>query len=431
MSRQAFILLFLTSLVTVRSALLAGQPPNVIIILTDDLGWADLSSYGARRIDTPQLDRMAAEGVRFTDYYAPTPVCSPSRAALLTGRYPFRTDISRVLHPNSKKGLKSSELTLAEAFQASGYRTGLFGKWHLGDRYRFLPLQSGFDEYFGIPYSNDMRPLLFLRGNSIVTDEIPIQSHLTRMYTASAVDFIERHRSEPFLLMISHSMPHYPIAVSGVWEGSSRDGVYGDVVQELDWSVGEILSTLRKLGLDQNTAVFFTSDNGSWRPRSNGKLRGAKASTWEGGIRVPFIARFPGVFKSNEVVSVPAMLFDLYPTCLDLAGVEIPDNIVIDGRSLLGLLEESPPPGDYRRDGDPLFFFNRGNLHAARAGRWKLHVARRSFLRKSHSIVYELYDLRTDPGETRNVADMHPKIVHSLIAIEESFRDQNSLTPVE
>lgn len=400
------------------AAPLDASVPNIVIILADDLGYADLGSYGAERIRTPRLDRMAAEGVRFTDFYAAAPVCSPSRAALLTGRYPIRSGVTRVLTPSSTGGLPAEELTLPELLREHGYATGIVGKWHLGHTRPFLPLQHGFDEFFGMPYSNDMKPLRLLEGNRLRRGDIPADATLTGRYTKQAVEFIRRHAAEPFFLYLAHSMPHYPVDAAARWRGSSRDGIYGDAVQELDWSVGRILDTLQQYGLDRRTAVFFTSDNGSWRGCSNCPFRGKKASTWEGGMRVPMVARYPGVFQAGTVIGRPAAGFDLFSTALDLAGVPSPRDRTIDGRSLLPWLQ---PPGDRPPAAPllerPLFYYRQASLQAVRLGKWKLHVARDGWWEWIRGMEPELYDLAQDPGETTNLANDNPKIVGRLLDV--------------
>ncbi len=404
---------------------LFAAPPNIVIILADDLGYGDLGSYGARWIRTPQLDRMARQGVRFTNFYAPAPVCSPSRAALLTGRYPIRTGITRVLKPSSEFGLPAEEVTLAELLRQHGYRTGIIGKWHLGDRAPFLPLQHGFDEFFGMPYSNDMKPLRFLEGNRILQRETPADPLLTRRYTERAVDFIRRHAGVPFFLYLPHSMPHYPIDATAAWKGTSRDGIYGDVVQELDWSVGKVLDALRESGVERETAVFFTSDNGSWRQSSSHGLRGKKGSTWEGGMRVPLLVRFPGIFPEGRIADAPVMGFDLFTTVLELAGIDPPVDRIVDGLSLAPLLTDAMArPSDTDFSNRPLFFYRDESVLAVRLGKWKLHVARHSRWSGLRKIEPELFDLDTDPSESTDLAPEHPEIVQQLQRAIENHRSR-------
>jgi uncharacterized sulfatase len=302
----------------------------------------------------------------------------------------------------------------------AGYRTGLIGKWNLGDAPEYLPLQHGFDEFQGIPYSNNMHPLYFMEGNQKLKSPEPIPAHMTSRFTEQARDFIQRHREVPFFLLLAHPMPHYPIDSAGTWRGSSRDGRYGDVVQELDWSVGQIVACLENLGLADDSVLFFTSDNGSWRGRSNRPLRGKKRTGWEGGFRVPLIAWAPGRFQSGTVTDRPSMMFDLYSTSLRLAGVEPPSDLAIDGKSLLPLMDGSPSgPGD-RAPLDALFFFRYGQINAVRAGRWKLHVGRTSPLFGRRGIG-ELYDLTEDLKEQINLANRRPGVVEHLTHEIESF----------
>lgn len=345
----------------------AAAPPNIIIIYADDLGWGDLGCYGHPSIRTPQLDRMATEGLRFTDFYSAAEVCTPSRAALLTGRYPVRngmcSDSRRVLFPNSRGGLPAGEITIARALKTRGYATACVGKWHLGHRPEFLPTRHGFDSYFGIPYSNDMDrdaavgpkgreaflapkseywkpPVL---RNEAEIERGPDQTQLTRRYTEEAQKFIRERRGGPFFLYLAHNMPHVPLFASERFKGRSPRGLYGDVVEELDWSVGEILETLRREKLEQNTLVFFSSDNGPWlifnqHGGSAGLLREGKGSTWEGGMRVPGIAWWPGKIAPGGVHRGIASTMDLFTTSLRLAGADVPADRVIDGLDLRPVL---------------------------------------------------------------------------------------------
>ncbi len=390
----------------------AAETPNVVLIVADDLGYGDLGSYGARNVETPHLDRLAREGVRFTQAYSASPVCSPSRAALLTGRYPIRTGVTRVFTPRAAKGLPPRELTLAELLRRQGYRTGIVGKWHLGSRKPYLPLQQGFDEYFGMPYSNDMKPLRYLEGNEVVRGDIPSSALLTRRYTERAVEFIRSHAEERFFLYMPHSMPHYPIDAGADWKGTSRDGIYGDVIQELDWSVGELLRALRQAGIEDRTAIFFTSDNGSWRRASNGGLRGKKGSTWEGGMRVPLLIRYPDRVEGGRRVEEPVMGFDLFTTIVSLAGARLPRDRPIDGVDLLPLLADGGETSRFRQR--PVLYYWREIPQAIRRGRWKLHRARRNLLGKSRPLMVELYDLESDPGESVDLAESHPEVAEEL-----------------
>ncbi len=335
------------------------RPPNFVIIFTDDQGYGDVGVYGATSFRTPNLDRMAAEGVRFTDFYVAAPVCTPSRAALLTGSHPVRVGLGhRVLFPYSDTGLHSDEITIAEILKERGYATGIIGKWHLGHHRKFLPTSQGFDHYFGIPYSNDMGnhnyrrekmispPLPILRNEARV-EQHPDQAQLTRRYTREAVRFIRDHKDEPFFLYLPHSMPHRPLAASARFQGRSALGLYGDVIEEIDWSVGEVLEALREAGIDEHTLVIFTTDNGAtiqpwprrgYRSGSNGPLRGGKNTTWEGGMRVPCIMRWPGKIPAGRVQTELATAMDFLPTAANLAGAAMPTDRVLDGKDIWPLM---------------------------------------------------------------------------------------------
>ncbi|MBZ0258000.1 sulfatase, partial [bacterium] len=304
------------------------QLPNVVIIYTDDQGWADIGVNGAEGFETPCLDRMAAEGVRFTDFYVAQPVCGASRTALLTGCYPNRVGIYGAPGPGSKIGINENEMLISELLKQKDYATAIFGKWHLGDHQKFLPLQHGFDEYYGLPYSNDMWPfhpetdhfpkLPLFEGNEIIKYN-PDQTQLTRDYTFRAMKFIEKNQHRPFFLYLAHNMPHVPLHVSDTFRGKSKRGLYGDVIMEIDWSVGRVMSSLRRFGLTENTLVIFASDNGPWisygdHAGSAGPLREAKGTTWDGGVRTPCLMRWPGTLPAGQVCSEPAMTIDILPT---------------------------------------------------------------------------------------------------------------------
>jgi arylsulfatase A-like enzyme len=423
-----------------------GQPrkrPNFIFILADDLGYGDLGCYGASGYATPHLDRMAAEGARFTNYYAPACVCTPTRSAIMTGCYPMRVGLGhRVLFPYSTTGLHPEEITVAETLRGAGYRTGCIGKWHLGHLPKFLPRRQGFDFYFGVPYSNDMHqagyeqlsfkaPPLPLYRNDDVIERGPDQSLLTRRYTEQAIEFIRASREQPFFLYLAHNMPHTPIYPSDKFAGTTRHGRYGDVVSELDWGVGEILAELRRLNLDPNTLVMFASDNGGvvwegtdgrgYRSSSSGPLRGAKATTWEGGVRSPFIARWPEriprALTSNEIASG----MDILPTLAGLAGAPVPAGRMIDGKDMWPLL--SGASGARSAYESFYYFTNDAALAAVRSGRWKLHVSVPERFQASGDKAPLLYDLESDPGESRNIAREHPDIVRRLQAIAAKARE--------
>lgn len=423
----------------------ADRPPNVVLILTDDQGYADVGCYGAKGFETPSLDRMAKEGVRFTDFYVAQAVCSASRAALLTGCYPNRIGILFALEPADRHGLSADEKTLAEVLKPRGYATAIYGKWHLGHRPPFLPTRHGFDDYFGLPYANNMSPkhptdpypdLPLIEGEKAIAYN-PDQTQLTTWYTERAVKFIEKNKDRPFFLYVAHSMPHVPLYVSDKFKGKSKQGLYGDVIMEIDWSVGEILAALKKHGLDEQTLVMFTSDNGPWlsygnHAGSSGPLREGKMTTWEGGLREPFLARWPGRIPAGTVCREPAMTIDILPTLAKLAGAELP-KLPIDGLDIWPLLSGQPGA---KCPHEALYFYWNRELQAVRAGRWKLHfrhpyitLAGRPAGKDGRPVPYvltetprALFDLENDPGETTNLADRNPDVVRRLEALADKAR---------
>jgi len=394
-----------------------GKTPNIIIIYCDDLGYGDLGCYGSS-ISTPNVDRLAAEGMRFTQFYSANPVCSPSRAALLTGRYPTRVGVPRVLFPTDKTGLPDDETTIAHMLKAQGYKTLCVGKWHLGHLPPFLPTSRGFDEYFGIPYSNDMTPRPLMH-NLDVLEEPAVLETLTPRYTDQALKFIERSKGSPFFLYMAHTYPHIPLAASDRFRGKSAQGLYGDVVEEIDWSVGRILEALKTHGLDQDTLVVFSSDNGPWYQGSPGKLRGRKGSTYEGGVREPFIARFPGHIPPGTVCRGVAGTIDILPTIARLCDATLPGK-PLDGIDIGPLLSGRSAS----LDREALLYFDGWNVQCARWGRWKLHFMRYNSPpyvpappdgRMNLPLpVPELYDLDADPDESYDVAPENPKIVAEI-----------------
>lgn len=451
MLRHLFIPLILFTLFS------CGQPevqsperPNVIIIFTDDQGYQDLGSYGSPNIRTPHLDQMASEGVRFTDFYAAQAVCTASRAALLTGCYPNRLGISGALMPDSKIGLNLLETTMAEMLKSNGYNTAVFGKWHLGDSPEFMPLNQGFDEYFGIPYSNDMWPLhpqqgpifnfgpLPLYENETVIDTLTDQSLLTTQITEHSIDFIERNKSNPFFLYVAHPQPHVPLFVSDKFKGKSERGLYGDVIMEIDWSVGQILATLKANNLDENTIVIFTSDNGPWLSYGDHSgsalpLREGKGTALEGGQREPCIIRYPGQLPAGKVVKAPFMSIDILPTIASLTGSSLPDK-PIDGKNAwplwAGQSAESPQEAYY-------FYYHQNELHGVRYKQWKMYFPHRYRTlngrpggKEGIPVNYEyltfddiaLYNLEADISETTNVADKHPEVVATIKALADGIR---------
>ena len=396
----------------------AQRPPNIILIYVDDLGYGDLGCYGSS-IPTPEVDRLAKEGVRFSDFYSASPVCSPSRAALLTGRYPTRVNVPRVLFPRDTTGLPRDELTIAELLKRRQYRTMCIGKWHLGHQRDYLPTRRGFDHYFGIPYSNDMTPCILMRDEKIIEDPAK-QETLTQRYTEEAIQFIKRSKDQPFFLYLPHTFVHIPLYASARFRGRSPLGLYGDALQEIDWSVGEIRRTLEQEGLEENTLVLFSSDNGPWYQGSTGGLRGRKGTTWEGGMRVPFIAWWPGRIPASGVCRQVATTMDLLPTIVRLTGAPMPAK-KLDGIDIWPLLS-----GQRRSLQRDLFlYFDHWHVQCARWGRWKIHIARYNAyaygpVPPGGKVNYplakpELYDLLLDPSESYDVADEHPEIVQRMV----------------
>ncbi|MBP7141645.1 MAG: sulfatase [Opitutaceae bacterium] len=441
------------SLLLVALSILSSVPdslaraPNIIIILTDDMGYGDLGCYGSPSIRTPNLDRMAADGLRFTDFYSAAEVCTPSRAGLLTGRYPIRSGMAgkrRVLFPDSPGGLPQEEITIASALKQRGYATAHLGKWHLGIHPGGRPGDHGFDYSFGLPYSNDMdlRPemprtssrssnppedgwMVPLMLNGKVYEKPADQTTLTRRYTEEAVKFIRTHKASPFFLYFAHTFPHVPLFASPAFKGKSRRGIYGDTVEEIDWSVGQVMAALRVEGLAENTLVFFTSDNGPWltmqqQGGSAGPLRDGKGSTWEGGMRVPGIAWWPGRIAPG-ITGEPANGMDLFSTALALGGASVPSDREIDGRDLSSLLFRGETLSER-----PFFYYRGDKLFACRLGNYKAHFLTQTGYGKAKAETHEpplLFDLGTDPGESFNIAAEHPDILKRIReAVEEQQR---------
>ncbi len=449
MKRKKFLLLRFLSVVLACGAVSAAPKPNVILIFADDLGYGDLGCYGAEKIRTPHLDRMAAEGVRFTDFYVAAEVCTPSRAALLTGRYPLRSgmcgNVERVLFPNSKGGLPPGEITIAEALRGSGYATMHIGKWHLGIHEGSRPLDQGFEHSFGLPYSNDMdaKPGLPKGSTSSATPpadgwNVPLmrdgkiieqpadQTTLTKRYTEEAVKFIGDHKTQPFFLYLAHTFPHVPLFASADFKGKSKAGIYGDTVEELDWSVGQILEALRKENLQENTLVVFTSDNGPWlimgeQGGSAGPLRDGKGSTWDGGMRVPCLAWMPGRIKPS-VSSQLVQAMDWFPTALSMAGVKLPDGVALDGINLSPHLLESLTLPER-----PYFFYRGPQLFACRIGPWKAHFVTQGGYGSQPKKPHEpplLYHLGDDPAESKDVAAQHPEVLKKIQQAVQTHQSQ-------
>lgn len=434
----------------------AELKPNFVIILADDLGYNDLGSFGSPHIKTPHLDKLAADGARFTDWYA-APACTPSRAALLTGCYPARVGFgdnlgsvggrkspSSVLHPQSPYGLNAEEHTLPEVLKTAGYATGMVGKWHLGDAPEFNPTLHGFDFFFGMPYSNDMKPYYYLRGTERLPDA-PDNDLITQTITREAVGFIGKHKDAPFLLYMAHAMPHTPLGASPGFKGKSPRGLYGDAVQEVDWSVGEIVKAVGAIGATDRTLIVFLSDNGPWLIRGeNGgsatPLRNGKGSTYDGGIRVPCVMSWPGTVPAGTVCKQVATNMDVLPTLASLAGAELPATPAIDGKNITALLKD--PEGAESPTGAFYYYFG-NQLHGVRSGKWKLrlennlkneNIYRREpeDLLKSIKMPAALYNLEDDPGEQKDVMRNHPQVVKRLRQAAEQARTDlgDSLTSV-
>jgi arylsulfatase A len=443
----SFCLSTLSLTVQVSCLVAAERPPNFVLIFCDDLGYADIGPFGAQGYATPNLDRMAAEGMKLTDFHSAAAVCSASRAALMTGCYPQRVSILGALGPGAKVGINENEILLPELLKARGYATAIFGKWHLGDNPRFLPTRHGFDRYFGLPYSNDMwpnhptngknyPPLPLIDGETTV-QTMPDQSQLTTWYTEHAVQFIAENKDRPFFLYLPHSMPHVPLHVSDKFKGKTERGLFGDVIAEIDWSVGQILASLQQHGLDDNTLVFFTSDNGPWLSYGNhagsaGPLREGKGTTWDGGHLEPTLARWPGKIPSGSVCRELTSTIDILPTFAKLAGGETPQDRIIDGRDVWPLL--SGQPGAKTPHEAFYYYWNLG-LEAVRSGPWKLHLPHeyrtlagepgkdgRPGPYKQAKIELALYNLTDDVGEKTNVAADHADVVNQLLAIAEQAR---------
>ena len=437
------------------------NPPNVILILMDDMGYGDLECYGGSPYHTPNLNRLAAAGMRFTNFYAAQATCSASRAAFLTGCYPNRIGINGAFAPTSQIALNPNEETIASLLKTKGYKTGMFGKWHLGQKSPFLPPSYGFDEFVGLPYSHDYWPvnydgtpldtttprgkwpvLRLIEGNTpgktITT--LDDASTLTTLYTEKAVDFIKKNKSNRFFLYLAHPMPHVPLAVSSKYKGKSNAGLFGDVMEEIDWSVAQIMNALDANGLTKNTIVIFTSDNGPWLTYGNhagntGGLREGKGTAWEGGVRVPFIIRWPDQIKAGTICNNIVASMDLLPTIMNACGAKQPAKR-IDGVNILALLKQTPNANP--RD-EFVYYYDRCSLKGVRKGQWVLTFPCVSQTYKktsaisndgwpgkyaSDSVRLALYDLRTDPGETLDVKEKYPEVVRQLTLIADRYRNE-------
>lgn len=453
-------LILFVSLLFLNSCNRAGAPsseehlPNVLIILTDDLGYGDISCYGQDQYKTPNIDFLAANGVSCTDFYVPTPYCAPSRATLLTGRFPLRHGMIKNPTPDAginDIGIPSSEITLGEVFQKAGYATKCIGKWHMGHKEEFFPVNHGFDEYFGILYSNDMRPVQLIENRDTV--EYPVdQNFLTQRYTDQAIDFIKRNKDGSFFLHLCHAMPHKPLAVSDdYYTPDTPDDLYADVIRELDWSVGEVITTLKELNILENTIVIFMSDNGPWYGGSTGGFKGMKATTWEGGIRVPFIINYPNVFAAGTQVNVPCWSPDIFPTLLALTGVVPAENNVLDGENITEILKGE------QTEHAPVFSLHNEHIMSVRKGDWKLFLRKPRYFKGFNPATWtdsraqdgttiiarttgqatpaqypgiipeepandvQLFNLKTDPGESADLSMQEPEKVKELLLDYENF----------
>lgn len=424
-----------------------AESPNIVLVFTDDQGYGDVGCYGARGFTTPHLDAWARDGIRMTSFYVAQAVCGASRAALLTGCYPNRLGMLGAPNHTARHGIHERELLLPEMLKKQGYATAMFGKWHLGHHPKFLPTRHGFDEYFGLPYSNDMWPhhptakdfpdLPLIEGEQTIAVN-PDQTQLTTWYTERAVDFIDRHKDHPFFLYVAHNMPHVPLHVSDKHRDKSSQGLYGDVIAEIDWSVGQIDQALARHGLTDNTLVIFTTDNGPWlsygdHAGSAGPLREGKGTTWEGGVRVPCIMRWPGRIPAGRVCDESAATIDILPTIARITGAALPE-AKIDGTDIWPVLAAEPGAESSR---EAYYFYWGNELQAVRAGDWKLHFPHdyraltgqagqggRPGGYTNQRCQLELYNLASDVGETRNVVDEHPEVVSRLKALAEAMREE-------
>lgn len=423
------------------------QKPNVVIIFTDDLGYGDISTYGQKQHSTPNIDNLAKQGVKCTDFYVPVPYCAPSRATLLTGRFPLRHGLIKNPTPDAgidSIGISSSEITLGEVLQGEGYQTKLVGKWHMGHIDEYFPTKHGFDEYYGILYSNDMRPVQIVEN--LDTVEYPVdQSFLTKKYTEKAIDFIRRKKDEPFFLHLCHAMPHKPLAASkDFYTPETPDNLYDDVIRELDWSVGKIMDELTALNILENTIVIFMSDNGPSWGGSTGGLKGMKAKNWEGGTRVPFIIRSQGLPK-DLTITTPCWSPDIFPTLLNMLDVELPPDRTLDGENIYDVLTGN------KTDHKPIFTLHRDKVMTIRHGDWKLFLKKPKYYKgvdRNYKISWDkrgpdgttiiapmeqynpnvypgvkpmdfkefplLFNLKEDQGETENLAKEYPEKVSEL-----------------
>ena len=416
--------------------------PNFILIYCDDLGYGDIGPYGNKIHNTPALDQMAKEGVVLTDFYVTSGVCSPSRSSLMTGSYAQRVDMHvnarpwgsvgrQVLFPKAQKGLNPKEITIAEMLKMQGYATACIGKWHLGDQQEFLPTKQGFDYYYGIPYSNDMDrdfcPLPLMQGERVI--EAPVnQNTITRRYTEKVISFMDQNKNQPFFIYLPHAMTHNPLHAGEKFRGKSAYGIYGDAVEEIDWSTGEILNYLRENGLEKNTLVMFSSDNGAARPfgGTNLPLSGWKGSTWEGGMRVPGIFWWPGKLEPRKVTNIMATTMDLLPTIGRLSDANTPKERKLDGYDIFDLLTGNNNESPYK----VFYYYQLEQLQAVRKGAWKLHLPLDSMYGNFHRAEImdgrplALFNLTRDVAESKNLADQYPEIVEDLMSEAATAREE-------
>lgn len=392
------------------------RKPNFIVVFMDDMGYGDMGCFGSPSIKTPRMDAIAENGAKFTQMYAAGPICTPSRCGLLTGRYPQRVGLPAVLFPHDTAGLTDHEKTIADRLGPAGYASCCLGKWHLGCLPEHYPTRHGFDYYFGLLYSNDMNPLHLYRNEEVIETEVD-QAQLTRRYTDEAIAFIEQHKDQPFFCYLAHTMPHIPLHVEEEFRGKSDGGTYGDTIECIDYHLGRIMDKLDELGLADDTLLIVTSDNGPWFEGSTAGLRGRKFDCYEGGVRMPFVAQWPGTLSPGTVLDEPMSLMDLLPTFCCLAGIEPPRDPDVDGIDICGAFRNGGSP-----QRDALYYYLLYRLQAVRAGKWKLHVERG--VNGDTMEMPQLFDMDRDPGENYNVANRYPEVVEKLAAMIKKFDEE-------
>ena len=416
------LILILFSLVTLAQSKkeLVNSKPNIVYIFLDDAGITDFGAYGNTLIRTPNIDKLAKDGITFNQHYSAASNCSPSRAALLTGRYQVRQGLNEVLGPTSPSGIDPNEITIAEALKGQGYSTGIIGKWHLGTLKQHLPLQNGFDYYFGIPYSNDMTPVFYFRNNDTIKDVLD-QRFITKTYTEEAIQYIQANKEKPFFLYLAHNLPHVPLFASPEFTQNSQSGTYGAVIEEIDWSVGKVLKALEDLGLDKNTIIVFSSDNGPWKVKldnggTSGALRSEKSTWFEGGFRVPLLVKWPGHIKPGSFYNNITSQLDWFPTLIKISGGTLPSDRSYDGEDITTVLN-----GTSERKGNQIYYFYSGKLRAYRKGVFKIvfpyegHPANfgRAGIPKIESVW--LFNLKNDPNETTDIALSNVQLTQQLV----------------